>query len=63
MGLLGPQGSALWFFVNRNEAILEGSVLLERAMTATTWMLGRIASFPKDQRYLVGDKAWGSDPA
>ncbi|MEI6386784.1 MAG: hypothetical protein WCQ50_09120 [Spirochaetota bacterium] len=42
---------------------MEGSVLLERAMTATTWMLGRIASFPKDQRYLVGDKAWGSDPA
>ena len=33
---------------------MEGSVLLEKATMATVWILGRIAAFPKDQRYIVG---------
>ena len=30
------------------------AVLYEKAMGATVWLLGRVASFPKDQRYIVG---------
>jgi hypothetical protein len=30
------------------------AVLFEKTLSATVWFLGRIATFPKDQRYIVG---------